>query len=136
MKVEHSDSHTIDFLDDVAMAYMALTAHRLNESLKRHGIADAAQRQDICSSFLFEFAYQLDAGWLTHEGRRLFPLVSFAVREKTSPDENLGTIAELHVPTPASSWHEYASGVVSKYFDEDEETVPGVQTGSYDILDE
>lgn len=136
MKVEHSDSHTVDFLDDAAMAFMALTIHRLNESLKRHGIEDSAQRQEICSSFLFEFAYQQDAGWFSHGEKRLYPLVSFAVRKKSSPEENLGPITELHVPTPASSWHEYANGVVSQYFETDEEAVPGVLTGSYDMDDE
>lgn len=136
MKVEHSDSHTVDYLDDAGMAFMALTIHRLNDSLKRHGVEDAAQRQEICSSFLFEFAYQHDAGWLMHGDRRLFPLVSFAIREKLSPEDNLGTITELHVPTPASSWHEYALGVVSQYFEEDEEAVPGLRTGSYDSVDE
>lgn len=136
MKVEHSDSHTIEFLDDAAMVFMAVTTHRLNESLKRHGIEDAGQRQEICSSFLFEFAYQHDAGWFAHGGKRLFPLVSFAVREKSSPEENLGKMVELHVPTPASSWHEYAHGLVSRYFEEDNETVPGLQTGSYDMVDE
>lgn len=136
MKVEHSDSHTIEFVDDAGMAFMALTVHRLNESLKRHGVADAAQRQEICSSFLFEFAYQHDAGWLMQGDRKLFPLLSFAVREKSSPEANLGAITELHVPTPASSWHEYAHGVVSQYFEEDEETVPCLQTGSYDLVDD
>ncbi len=136
MKIEHSDSHTVDVLDEAGMAFMALTIHRLNESLKRNGIEDAGQRQEICASFLFEFAYQHDAGWLIHGDRKLFPLVVFATRETSTPEENLGAIAELHVPTPASSWHEYAHGVVSQYFEDDEESVPEVQTGSYDIVDE
>jgi hypothetical protein len=136
MKIEHSDSHTVDFLDDAAMSFMALTVHRLNEALKSNGVEAPEVRREICASFLFEFAYQHDAGWLIHQERKLFPMVTFAVRKKASPDENLGAISELHVPTDASSWHEYAHGVVSQYFDDDEETISGVQTGSYDIVDE
>jgi hypothetical protein len=130
MKIEHSDTHTVDFLDEAGMAFMALTVHRLNDALKRHGIGDSEVRQEICASFLFEFAYQHDAGWILHQGQKLFPMVVFATREKSSPDENLGTIAELHVPTDTSSWHEYAHGVVSQYFEDDEETLADLQTGS------
>jgi hypothetical protein len=136
MKIEHSDSHTVDFLDDAGVAFMAITTHRLNEALKRHGVEGAAQRQEICASFLFEFSYHHDAGWLIHQSRKLFPMVVFAARERPSGEENLAAVTELHVPTQTSSWHEYANGVVSKYFEDDEESVPGLQTGSYDIVDE
>lgn len=135
MKIEHSDSNTVDFLDDAGMSFMALTTHRLNEVLKRNGIVDISLRQEICASFLFEFAYQHDAGWVMSADRKLFPKVVFAIREKPKPDENLGMISELHIPTDVSSWHEYSHGVVSQYFEDDDETIPGLQTGSYDIVD-
>jgi hypothetical protein len=132
MKLEHSDADTIEFLDEAGMAFMAITVHRLNEALKSNGIADTDTRQAICASFLFEFAYQHDAGWLVSQDRKLFPKVVFALRKTPAQDENLGAITALHVPTEASSWHEYASGVVTKYFEDDEESVPDLLTGSYD----
>ncbi|MDX2212391.1 MAG: hypothetical protein SFY66_03790 [Oculatellaceae cyanobacterium bins.114] len=38
----------------------------------------------------------------------------------------------LHVPTDATLWHEYAVGVVSQYFEDSEEILPGLRTGSYE----
>ena len=92
-------------------------------------------RQDICESFLFAFAYHHDAGWLVCEGRKVFPKVSLLERADPSPDENLGKVEVLHVPTEASSWHEYAIGVVSQYFEEHNEEVRELRRGSYDIED-
>ena len=71
--------------------------------------------------------------WFIEDDKRLYPKVCFA--ERTAPQEgnHLGEIVRLHIPTNASSWHEYAVGVVDQYFDEFGETVPDVRTGSYDI---
>jgi hypothetical protein len=131
MRVIHEDSDTIEFVDDAAMSFMALTVHRLNTALKEGGVADATVRQEICSSFLFEFAYHHDAGWVRKDGKKLFPIVTFAERRAPKPDENLGEIAEIHVPTQATSWHEYAHGVTSQYFEDDNEGVDGITFGSY-----
>jgi hypothetical protein len=42
MRIEHSDDDTLGFLDEAGMAFMALTAHRLNSVLLDNGIADPA----------------------------------------------------------------------------------------------
>ncbi len=131
MRVIHQDDDTVEFVDDAAMSYMALTVHRLNSALTEGGVADAAARQEICARFLFEFAYHHDAGWLSKDGKKLFPLVVFAERRVPKEDENLGEIAEIHVPTQATSWHEYAPGVVSGYFEDDNEAIDGISFGSY-----
>jgi len=131
MRVIHEDNDTIEFVDDAAMSFMALTVHRLNNALKEGGVADAALRQEICSNFLFNFAYHHDAGWLAKDGKKLFPMVTFAERRDPNQDENLGEIAEIHVPTQATSWHEYANGVTSQYFEDDDEEVDGISFGSY-----
>ena len=133
MRVKHTDENTLEFIDGAAMSFMALTVHRLNEALKESGVSKA-KRRSICESFLFDFGYRHDAGWLEHEGRRLYPLVAFAARKPTKSGD-LGAIQELHVPTEASSWHEYALGVVSQYFDEAGESLEGLQTGSYNEPD-
>jgi hypothetical protein len=131
MRVIHEDSDTTDFLDEAAMTFMALTVHRLNGALTESGVDDAALRQEVCAKFLFEFAYHHDAGWLAKDGQKLFPLVAFARRQDPREDENLGQIAEIHVPTQASSWHEYAHGVESQYFEEAAEGVDDISFGSY-----
>ncbi len=131
MKVVHSDSDTLEFTDEAGMAFMALTVHRLNTALIANGMSSAGARRGVCENFLFEFAYYHDAGWLLHAERRVFPLVALATRAEPGPDANLGKILELHVPTEASSWHEYANGVVSRYFDELHESVESLRSGSY-----
>lgn len=133
MQVEHTDKNTVEFLDDAGMTFMLMTVHRLNDALKNAGVRNKATRQDICSSFLFELAYHHDAGWLIYEGRKLFPMIAFAERTPAEKGENLGAVQTLHVPTDASSWHEYAHGVVSTYFEDDKEAEPDVTFGSYDI---
>jgi hypothetical protein len=133
MRVKHTDKNTLELIDDAAMSFMALTVHRLNEALKESGVSKA-KRRSTCESFLFDFAYHHDAGWLEHAGRRLYPVVTFAVRKPAGGD--LGDIQELHVPTDASSWHEYAMGVVSHYFEEEGESPGDLKSGSYDLEDE
>ena len=131
MRVIHTDDDTINTLDEAAMTFMALTVHRLNRALTESGVDDGAMRQEICAKFLFEFAYHHDAGWMVQGGQKFFPLVTFAKRQDPKDGENLGEIAEIHVPTPATSWHEYAHGVVSRYFDDDAESVDDLSFGSY-----
>lgn len=131
MRVIHNDDDTIEFLDEAAMTFMALTVHRLNSALTECGVDDEALRQEVCAKFLFEFAYHHDAGWLSQGGQKLFPLVAFAKRRDPKDGENLGEIAEIHVPTPATSWHEYAHGVVSQYFEEASQGVDEISFGSY-----
>ena len=133
MEVVHDDDNTVEFLDEAGMTYMALLIDGLNSLLKEHGVAEAERMKEICSSLLFHAAYNLDAGWFVQGDTKLFPRVFFAERAVPGPDENLGAISRLHVPTEASSWHEYAHGVASQYFEEDDEEVAGVRTGSYDI---
>jgi hypothetical protein len=135
MLIKHADDHTIAFIDDAAMSFMALTVHRLNQTLQANGVRDTAVRQEICSSFLFDFGYHHEAGWFLERGQKLFPKVCFVERAAPGEDENLGKIQTLHIPTDASSWHEYAHGVVSQYFEEHHEQVKGIRHGSYDIED-
>jgi hypothetical protein len=133
LQIEHSDPDTLEFVDSAAMSFMALTINRLNEALVANGVGDVEVRKNVCASFLFEFAYHHDAGWLVHDNRKLYPIVSFAERAPLREGENLGAISRLHVPTDASSWHEYAHGVVSQFFDDDQEQVAQIKFGSYDL---
>lgn len=136
LQIHHDDDHTVEVLDEVNMTFMALITDRLNQTLRKNGVDDPAQREEICSSFVFGLAYQLDAGWFEHEGTRFFPNVCFVERGRPGPEDNLGPVEHLHLPTEASSLHEYATGVVSQYFEDDETLDPPVKTGSYDSPDD
>lgn len=132
MKVIHTDENTVEFLDEAGMTFMALMVHELNQVLKQNGVGNSGQRQDICSGFLFNFAYNIDAGWFMQEDKKLFPKVCLAERLAPKGDENLGAVSTIHIPTDATSWHEYATGVVSRYFEDDNESVECIRTGSYE----
>lgn len=67
-----------NFHDELRAVYQSLDVARLNETLKKHGVADAATRQKICADYLFDAGYFLDAGWLAHNGRRFKPGVYFS----------------------------------------------------------
>lgn len=136
IQVKHSDDHTIEVLDEVGMSYMALVIDRLNAALVKGGVKTARARKEICENFLFGLSYQLDAGWFEQDGSRYFPKVCFLERAKAKAGQNLGKVKVIHVPNEASSWHEYAMGVVAQYFEEGETVVPEVPTGSYEMKDE
>lgn len=130
--VKHDDEHTVEVLDEVAMIFMSLVTHRLNAALRENGISSSEARQEICSNFMFGFSYDLDAGWVQADPTRYFPKVCFLERAKPTENENLGAVEVVHVPSGASSWHEYAHGVVSQYFEEGEALGEGVRMGSYE----
>ncbi len=132
IQIKHDDEHTVEVLGDVAMTFISLVTHRLNTALRENGVSDSEARQEICANFMFGLSYDLDAGWFQEEQTRYFPKVCFLERLKPTDDENLGAVKVLHLPSEASSWHEYAHGVVSQYFEEDEALGPGVRTGSYE----
>ena len=131
IEIKHDDDHTVEVLDEAAMTFMALVTDRLNNTLRENGVNDQATRQEICAQFMFGLSYDLDAGWIQEETTRYFPKVAFLERDRPGDDENLGKVKVVHLPTDASSWHEYAHGVVSDYFEEGESLGAEVRTGSY-----
>ena len=131
IEIKHGDEHTVEVLDDVAMTFMVLATDRLNKVLRDNGVADVGARQKICAQFMFDLSYELDAGWFQRDEPRYFPKVVFLERFGPEGDENLGKVKVVHIPTEASSWHEYAHGVVSEYFEEGEVIGGDVRTGSY-----
>ena len=132
IQIKHDDKHTIGVVDDLAMTFMSLVTHRLNAALQEGGVSDSEARQEICANFIFGLSYDLDAGWFQETQTRYFPKVCFLERLKPTEDENLGAVQVVHVPSEASSWHEYAHGVVSQYFEAGETPAQGVRTGSYE----
>jgi hypothetical protein len=135
IKIQHDDDHTVEVLDEVAMTFMTLVTHRLNAVLRENGVSAPEQRQEICASFMFGLSYELDAGWFQESELRYFPKVCFLERAKPTKDENLGALKVVHIPSEASSWHEYAHGIVSSYFEEGEVLDPPIRKGSYESED-
>lgn len=120
--------------ENMAIDYQCLEIARLNEVLKRHGITDKKLRQEICSEYIFDNSYFLDAGWFQREGKRFYPQICFAEREE-NPEENLGSIQVLHVPTQDYELHDSAFADIDWYFEDRNEDASEIQTGSFQKSD-
>jgi hypothetical protein len=110
--------------EEQAMAYQSLELDRLNEILKNNGIDDKAVRQQICSDYLMDSGYFLDAGWFRHGDIKLYPQLCFAER-----DPETSEITILHAPLDGYDLHDTAYGTINEYFDEGDETID-IETGS------
>lgn len=110
-----------DDYEEIAATYQVLEIARLNEVLKKHGIADKTLRQEICSDFIFDSGQFLDSGWFEAKGRRVYPELYFAERSSDA-EEGLGEIGKLYVTSEYFSFHEYALGDIYQYFEEQNET--------------
>ena len=67
-----------DDYEEMAATFQCLQIKILNEVLKRHGIDEAKQRQEICGDYIFAVGEFLDQHWFENEGRRLHPLLCFS----------------------------------------------------------
>ena len=121
--------------ETMAFDYQILEIDRLNNLLKKFGVTDKEVRQEICSEYAFENSYFLDAGWFEHEGKRLYPQICFAER-KSDPNENLGEIEMLHIPSEEYDLHESAHANDHWYFEEHQENAGEIATSSYQQQDE
>lgn len=116
-----------DEFDEMAATYQCLEIARLNEVLKRHGIADAQTREAICKDYIFDSSHFLDAGWFKSGDRTLWPELCFAERP-LDPQEGLGDIQTLHM-AEYFSFHEYAHGDTYWYFQEHHEDASEIEIG-------
>ncbi len=120
--------------EELAIDYQCLEIARLNEVLKRHGIADKKLRQEICSEYIFDNSYFLDAGWFKREDKQLYPVICFAERE-VNLQGNLGDIQILHVPTQDYELHDSTFGNIDWYFEEHNDDASEIETGSFQQSD-
>ncbi len=103
---------------------------RLDEVLSRNGIQDRKVRMSICSEFADSNGTFLDQGWLEGEAPgRWWPELLFSRRE-LEPEEGMGDMEELLAPEYASNFHEYASGAIDVYFEENNEGLGPLRTGT------
>ncbi|MES2951683.1 MAG: hypothetical protein V4858_24410 [Pseudomonadota bacterium] len=111
--------------------YQVSEIARLNEVLRRNGIADKTLRQAICGEFADANGSFLDQGWLYKDGTEPhFPELLFSKRP-LDLGEGLGHMQELVVPEYASNFHDYVSGAIEYYFDENHESLGSIQTGGF-----
>ncbi len=104
----------------------------LNRSLKDSGVNDKEKRQRICERFSEAAGDFIDQGWFKSEdsgGRKVYPLLCFAERGDWS-DTEVGPITQAIGPDPTSFFYESFSASCEWYFDEHNEALEGIETGS------
>jgi len=118
-----------DDYEEMAATFQCLQIKMLNEVLKRHGISEAKQRQEICGDYLFAVGEFLDQHWFESEGRRLHPLLCFS-ENFLNTDTDPADLGDVFLPSEMFSFHEYAFGNISYFFEDNDETIPDLQTGT------
>ncbi|HEY7329259.1 MAG TPA: hypothetical protein VH592_16575 [Gemmataceae bacterium] len=121
--IEQDDSYEV-----MAATYQVIEIARLNEVLKRHKIPEHARRE-ICTDYFFENGVFLDSGWLKLSGNQVFPTFCFAERP-VDPNEGLGEITKLYIPSQFFSFHEYAHGDIAFYFEDEAESIENIDHGN------
>jgi len=120
-----------DAYEEMGTAYQCVLADVLDSALREHGVADAALRQKVCRSFVFNMGCFHDQGWLkaTPDGGPLYPLLCFTERflNTDTPVEGLGAV---YAPPPLFAFHEYAGGSVDAFFEGD--PAARVETGNFE----
>ncbi len=125
MRINQSDT-----TEEMQTIYQCIEISRLNEILKSHGIDDVEVRKEICSDYIFENGYFLDAGWFKHNHMKIYPELCFAERPSTS-NHGLGEVEILHMPLKGYEYHDFVYRNIDWYFEEKKEELNEVETGSY-----
>jgi len=115
-----------DEYEDMAATYQCLEIARLNEILKKNGIADVVLRRTICREYIFENGSFLDSGWLMSGDQTVWPELCFAARQSKGD----GPVQTLNVTSESFSFHEYAGGDITWYFDEHGESIDEIEHGN------
>ena len=118
-----------DDYEEMAATFQCIQIKELNDVLKRHGIVDAKQREEICADYLFSIGEFLDQQWFECEGKRLHPMLCFS-ETFLNTDTNPEDLGDLYLCSDMFSYHEYAHGNISYFFEEHGETIPDLVTGS------
>ena len=120
-----------DAYEEMGCAYQCLQASILDAALQENGITDAAIRQKICESFLFELGNFHDQGWLRSSAKadRVYPLLCFSKQflNADTPVEGLG---EVFVPSEMFAFHEFALGNAALLYEGDPNAQ--VETGYFE----
>jgi hypothetical protein len=117
-----------DAYEEMAATYQMIEIGRLNEVLKKHYIPDDVRRE-VCTDYFFDSGNFLDCGWIKVSGRQIWPSLCFA-EKPLDPNEGLGDMTKLYAPSQFFSFHEYAHGDIDNYFDENGESLQGIEHGN------
>lgn len=121
MKILESEKH-----DSLCATYQTLELARLNDALKKSGVADAKLRRQICERYFFDSGYFIDNCWFADQGSRFRPCISFL--EVNDHAERTGN---LYLPEPSvgTMLHEYAHGAAAWLYDDHGEDASEIETG-------
>ncbi len=113
---------------DFGMAFQSVMVEHLNGVLAEKGVEDEESRREICETFLSGLGDFFDQHWLECDGRRVHPVLAFAEHhlDVETPLEELGHVM---FPSPRFAHREYIIGTLADFYEEHQETTPGVATG-------
>ncbi len=119
-----------DAYEEMGSSYQCVQVATLDAALQEHGVADAAVRQKVCESFLFEMGNLHDQGWLKPSAgaEPAYPLLCFT-RRFLNIDTPVGELGEVYAPSEMFSFHEYAFGNAALLYEGDPNAQ--VETGSF-----
>ena len=108
--------------DKLSFATLKHLAGVLDDALKQAGIKNAAKRESICGSFIFQSSYFLDNQWVEFEKQRY--RVGFCFQE-IAKDPFKPTKALFTDYADGAMLHEAAMGISESHFTKDDSVVPG-----------
>jgi hypothetical protein len=111
--------------EEIAATYQCLEFERLNEILKKHGL-DVTVRREICEEFVFSSGVFFDQFWFEAEENKMLPRICFL---EMSTELDSAEDHTLFIPCEDFSFHEYAYGNSSWYFDEHNEDASEIGRG-------
>ena len=114
--------------EEMAATLQCIQIKMLNDVLRQHGIIKTELREKICGDFTFALGDFIDRNWFETEGRRLFPLICFTETFLDS-DTDPANLGNVYLPSTMFSFHEYAFGNISYFFEEHGENIPDLDTG-------
>lgn len=107
------------------LTFLLIQIDELNKTLIEKGISDKKLREDICQSFFYCFSMSIDANWFEKNGKKLYPLIGLAERDKET-----GEIKNLFITKSFTALNEYKVGQIKDYFNEMSEDISQVKIGS------
>jgi len=99
--------------EEMAASFQCFQIQTLYETLKKHGIK-VDQARKICEDFVFQQGVAMDQFWIESEKGKVFPVIGFS---RKHPDCEL---EDLFLNNGFFSFHEYAFGNVSWFFEEND----------------
>ncbi len=115
-----------DVYEELAAAYQCILINILNDVLKEQGITAQAKRRKICESLAFSLGnFNDQCGFRTNE-KKVYPLLCFS-ETFLNLDTEVGKLGKVFAPSDSFAFHEYATGDIACFFDENKESLGDIQ---------